>query len=249
MAGSVKKPPKAFGYVTRGLNIMRPAALVAFLGALVPFALYAHIHLLGREDDYTGALAIFLRVFDLLLAGALLCLTFGVGRAICKKLTLTFPNLAEEWSFSVAIGVGVLGLSLLALGLIGLLRPIPVLALLLILMAVSARQLRDLYRGVAYKCRRAAPDRTTSIIALLFALFIVLLVLRAATPPHSYDEAIYHLSVARRFATSGRVYPVIDNWAGNMPFLVQMVYASCLLFGSDIAAKLFSLGLALTCSI
>lgn len=249
MAGSVKKPPKAFGYATRGLNIMQLAALLFLLAALVLFALYAHIHLLGRENDYTGSLAILLRVFDLLFASALVCLTFGVGRAICEKLTLTFHSLAEEWSFSVAIGVGVLGLSLLALGLAGLLRPIPVLALLLILMAVSARQLRDLYRSVADKCRRAAPDRTTSIIAVLFALFIVLLVLRAATPPHAYDEAIYHLSVARRFATSGRVYPVIDNWAGNMPFLVQMVYASCLLFGSDIAAKLFSLGLALTCAV
>src|SRR5262249_14796972 len=43
--------------------------------------------------------------------------------------------------------------------------------------------------------------------------------------------------------------PVYDNFSGNMPFLPQMIYAICLMAKADIAAKLFSLGLALTSSI
>jgi len=69
------------------------------------------------------------------------------------------------------------------------------------------------------------------------------------TPPHTPDEAIYHLSVTKRFVQQGRVFPVADNWAGNVPFLIQMLYAICLMARADIAAKLFSLCLALVCSL
>ena len=69
------------------------------------------------------------------------------------------------------------------------------------------------------------------------------------TPPDSPDEAIYHLSVTKRFVEQGRVFPVIDNWAGNMPFLIQMVYAVCLMAKADIAARLLSLFVAVMCSL
>lgn len=248
IAASVEESP-ILGGARRGLNVSRPWALAVALAALASFSLYAHIELLGRMNDYRGWLAIFLRTFDLLLAGAILCLAFCIGRTICERLALNFHNIAEEWSFSVAFGTGALGLSLLMLGLVGLLRPIPVATLLVILTAICARKLRELYCTIADTLRSGAPDRSAQIVGLLFVLFLSILVLRAATPPHSYDEAIYHLSVARQFAMNGRVYPMLDNWAGNMPFLVQMVYASCLLFGSDIATKLFSVGLAVSCSV
>src|SRR5262249_30221256 len=86
-------------------------------------------------------------------------------------------------------------------------------------------------------------------LTVLFGLLIIVLGLRALTPPHSPDEAIYHLSVARRFVEQGRVFPVTDNWAGNMPFLLQMLYGVCLMARADIAAKVFSFCLATVCAL
>src|SRR5262249_61229340 len=75
-------------------------------------------------------------------------------------------------------------------------------------------------------------------LTILFAALIIVLALRAMPPPHTADESIYHLSVTKRFVEQGRVFPVSDNWAGNMPFLLQMLYAVCLMSTADISATL-----------
>lgn len=249
MATNVKKLLATWRPESEISNLVRWGAMITLLAVLAGGSVYAHVHLSGQEDDYTGGLAILDRLFDLFLATLLIGLAFGVGRAITGKIGLVFDNVAEEIGLSVVIGAGVVGLSLLALGLAGTLKPLPIIILFLLLVAICARRLGGLYQAVAKEYRSVATTRIKRFAALLVALFVVLLILRAATPPHSYDEAIYHLSVAKLFAAKGRVFPVYDNWAGNMPFLVQMIYAACLIFGSDIAAKLFSLGLTLTCAI
>ena len=215
---------------------------------IAALAIYAHVRVSARADDYTGTLAIFDRVFDLLLAGFILAVAFATGRLVAARVGLAFHNLAEEFAFSVAIGAGVIGTGLLGLGLAGLLKPVPASALFVLLSIASATRLVDFIRAAAASMKTLRLSKVQWAGVVLFGLFIAILILRAATPPHSYDEAIYHLSVAKRFATAGRVYPVYDNWAGNMPFLVQMIYAVCLEFKSDIAAKLFSLGLTFTCA-
>lgn len=233
----------------RVLKRVRLGTLVLLLAILVAVSVYAHVQLSGGDDEYIGRLAILNRLYDLLFATFLILLVFCVGRMITEKIGLVFDNIAEEIGVSVGIGVGVLGLSLLALGLAGILKLLPIIALFLILLVFSAKRLGGLLQAVGKEYRSLATTRIKRFATLLFALFVALLVVRAATPPHSVDEAIYHLSVAKLFAAKGLVFPVYDNWAGNMPFLIEMIYAACLMFGSDIAAKLFSLGLTLSCAI
>jgi hypothetical protein len=55
--------------------------------------------------------------------------------------------------------------------------------------------------------------------------------------------------VTERFVEQGRIYPLYDNPLGNLPFLLQMIYAICLMAKADIAAKVFSLMLAVTCGV
>ena len=73
----------------------------------------------------------------------------------------------------------------------------------------------------------------------------MILFLRTATPPTSSDELIYHLPVPALFVEQGKVSALYDNSLGNMPLLVHMIYAVCLLARSDIAARLFSLFVAI----
>src|SRR5262249_516151 len=83
----------------------------------------------------------------------------------------------------------------------------------------------------------------------LFVCLMALLLIRTLTPPHVFDEVIYHLPVTREFVDQGRIFPNFNNAMGNQPFLIQMIYAVCLMAGSDIAAKIFSLALAVATAL
>lgn len=208
-------------------------------------AVYAHFQLSSQLMDYKGGLCLLDRLFDFLLAGVLGVAAFCAGRATARALSLDFAGAAEEISFSTMIGVGVIGLGLLGLGLIGFMSPIAIWAFVALLPALCARQALRLGELARRGLTHITSTRARCAGAFAFAVFIALLALRSATPPHNFDEAIYHLSVAKQFAREGRVFPVYDNWGGNLPFLVQMIYAACMAVKADIAAKLFSLGLTI----
>jgi hypothetical protein len=232
----------------------RTPSLARYVSFLVPVALlclaagYAHIHIIPTGEDYTGRLAMLDRVFDLFLAAGLVGLAFCVGRRIARWMSLSFATAAEEIAFSVMLGTGTVGLGVLGLGLAGLLRPLPVATLVTLLIGLSGREVATLFRVCKDVVVGATSTKSGLVLTALFTALIAILAIRAATPPHSFDEAIYHLSVTKRFVERGRIYPVLDIWAGNIPFLIHMIYAVCLMAKADIAAKLFSLGLALTTS-
>lgn len=335
---------------------------------------FAHYRTTAYGEDYTGLLAPLDRLFDLSLAMGLAIITFAVGRAITRKLSLDYRSVAEEVSFSVLLGTGIIGLSVFGLGLLGLLSPAPALLLLILFVVASRGELIEAYkrararlrsirgalsreritgfvftiicllllhflttaaiynysllhvslstgvtlalacllgrrvpfpsqrldenpsqgiRGCVVAClcvfglnqigllsplsiavlellllalfRREAVQVFDSIskdfrryvqlpgarhlCLMLFASVCVILLLNASTPPDDYDEGIYHLAATKLFVEQGRVYPLYDNALGNMPFLVHMTYAVCLMLKADIAARMFSLMLALTTAV
>lgn len=226
------------------LRLASRVGIYSLLIATGLLALYAHVRIAPVADDYTGILAPLDRIFDILFALVLVGISFCVGRAITRRLGLGFVSLAEELSFSVMMGVGITGSLVMGLGLIGGLKPVPVAILFLLLIAVSHREAPRLGSVLGQGFRAVTQTRTRKILSVMFILLAVILVLRTAAPPHNYDEAIYHLSVSKSFVERGRIYPVYDDWGGNLPFLVHMFYAVCLIVKADIAAKMFSLCLA-----
>jgi 4-amino-4-deoxy-L-arabinose transferase-like glycosyltransferase len=208
------------------------------------FAIKAVVWVFG-SNDATGIVHILNNIYHLSVALAAAAAAICVGHAVCKLLRVDFANGPEEISFSLFVGVGVVGLSVLGLGLLGLLRPLPVLLLFALYLSVSLRSWPRIFAVVGKSLQTITQSRETKIVALIFAGLISLLVLRAATPPNTADELIYHLPVTKAFVDQGRVYPLFDNSLGNFSFLVHMIYAVCLLAKADIAARLFSLFLAL----
>jgi hypothetical protein len=106
---------------------------------------------------------------------------------------LNFANTAEHISFSLFLGTGTVGLSVLCLGLLGLLRPWPIATVLALYVAVTAGGLPELYRIIKGGIRAATLTPETKVLTLLFLCFDALLIVRTATPPHTIDELIYHL--------------------------------------------------------
>jgi Dolichyl-phosphate-mannose-protein mannosyltransferase len=210
---------------------------------------FVHLQTVQRGEDYHGAWMIADRVFDSTFALGLVALAFCVGSRCARLLSLSFAGVAEAFSFSVMIGVGIVGIVVLGLGLTRMLAPLPVALSLAALMALSWREGVTLYATMKAGVAAATATRGRLALALLFALLTAVLMLRALTPPHAYDEAIYHLPATRAFIEQGRIYPLVDNAAGNMPFLMQMIYAICLMAKSDAATKVFSLYVALVCAL
>ena len=121
--------------------------------------------------------------------------------------------------------------------------------LMILLIALSWRELARLLEVLRSSVEAIRQTRTRQILCLVFVCLIAILALRAATPPHNFDEAIYHLPVTKTFVQRGGIHPIYDNFGGNMPLLLHMIYAVCLMAKSDIAVKLFSLGLAVISSL
>jgi 4-amino-4-deoxy-L-arabinose transferase-like glycosyltransferase len=218
--------------------------LIIAIATLVFGGIYAHIRINGSEL-YVGPLAFLDHTFDVTLALGLSVVFLCIGHALGRRFSLNFANTAEHISFSVFLGTGVVGLSVLCLGLLGLLRPWPITTVLAVYIAVTARDLPDLYRVVIGGIRAATLTREARVVASLFLCLFVILVLRTATPPTDGDELIYHLPVVKYFVQQGRVSANYDNSLGNIPLLIHMSYVVCLVAGSDIAARLFSLFLAI----
>ena len=241
------------GTIIRSTARFNPALLQASVavGILVicAFAVFAHVRIAQIGDDYSGRLAVLDRVFDTALALGLLSASFCLGRAIGRKVRLEFRGLAEEVSISTMLGAGVLASCVAILGLSGALKPAAVSALMLLVILISGREWKRLLEVIGESLEAIRTTRIRAILFLTFASLVLILVVRAATPPHNFDEAIYHLPVTKAFVRRGGIHPVYDNFPGNMPLLLHMLYAVCLMAKSDIAAKLFSLGLAVMSSL
>jgi 4-amino-4-deoxy-L-arabinose transferase-like glycosyltransferase len=209
----------------------------------------AHIELGQLFINETGPLPALKHIFDLTLALSLLIFVLVVGYSICKTLGLSFASSAETLSFSVFVGTGALASAVLFLGLVHLLRSWAVAALVILGLGLSSRNLTELWQLIKRGLRAATLTRETRILFALFCCLIILLVLRALTPPNTADELIYHLPVSKNFAERGGIYPSYDNLFGNLPLLIHMIYTLCLMAGSDVAAKLFSLFLAIATAI
>ena len=204
-----------------------------------------HIYLAAAADA-TGALAILDHLFDLVAALTLSFVLLSAGHSLTRRISLQFVNSAEHLAFSFFLGTGVVGLLVLLMGLLGLLRGWAMLALLFVTLALTARDLPQLWQSLVRATQTALEAK---LVTGIFTGLFVLLVLRTLTPPHVADELIYHLPVPLQFVQAGRVFPSYDNSLGNMPFLVHMIYALFLLAGSDVAAKLFSLFLAVATAV
>lgn len=225
------------------------SACSAVLIAVVAFAVYAHLKILPERFNYHGSLALGARLFDLLLAVGLALLSLGVGRYVCERLKVEFSGVTEESAFSILIGSGVIGMGVMALGLAGLFRAAAVAPLLLIFLLLSIKGSAALKTLLRKGMKELTDAKWLIAVVLLFALLITPLLLRAATPPYSPDEGIYQLAVPKLFVEQGRIFPTSDNFSGALPMLIHMNYVICLMAKAEIAAKIFSLLLAVTTAL
>jgi hypothetical protein len=234
------------------LTNVKSSSLLYVLIAFVLFAgagIYGHIKVSADPSHITGISLVLDHIFNILVAGGMFALFFAVGRKLLSLFNFEWRSFAEEFAFSIIIGAATLAFAILAVALAGLLNRYAVGIIFLAALILCGRQLRRLLEVAQALITRDYSKPIEVAYILGFLLVVLVMVLRALTPPHAYDEAIYHLAAVKRFLEAGSITPLYDLIQGNLHLLWHMLYAPCLMVGADSATKLLSVGFALVTAL
>ncbi len=174
-------------------------------------------------------------------AGGLLALAWALGRGLGRRWLPAEADSLRGAVLHIGLGLAALGLTTLALGVLGLARPWVFRGLF----AVSwlglglqwGKRLRERPGGPAGRVWPSLPGR------IWWAYAGVLALLLALAPPEGFDALLYHLRQPEWLLQHGRLqpFPVYQFWH---PGLVQGVYTWALALSGPQAAQLLGLAYA-----
>ncbi|MCC6729683.1 MAG: hypothetical protein IT208_10135 [Chthonomonadales bacterium] len=177
----------------------------------------------------------------------LLMLACGAGRVVIDALGAAPARPGRRLVVSAALGLGMLSYLVLAIGLLGMLRPAPVLVALGALAVASASGFGASWRDLRAAFRREdAPAADRRERALRMAAITALAGLSAAAliacwlPPgaHEWDSLSYHLAAPKLYIAAGRIHFLPTMHQSNFPFATQMLYTLALLLDGTMLANL-----------
>lgn len=184
------------------------------------------------------------------LLAAFLLAMWGVGRPIVRRLIPTATQF-EQMFFSFTVGWGLLSLTTLTLGLMGLLWPATAWGLLAI---GGAAALIQLQRSPLFRQLPIFPQLTIGewflisviSIGIAFCYFVYV-----ATPPLAWDEVAYHLAVPKIYIAVHRIINVPYIAYSNSPFNLEMLFTLALLLRAETLPHylVFSLSLLISAGL
>jgi hypothetical protein len=163
----------------------------------------------------------------LLLLAALAAIVRAAGALAGRGLS---PGVGElPAAFRLALGFALFCQLLLLLGFFGWLRPLPILVVVVLLLALS-------WRGIAVP--RLPGSARMRLLAPILGLPVFLL---ALYPPLGFDQTLYHLPFARAFARTGGLPFLGELRFPVFPPLVEALQAAIWLLAGEIATQLAGL--------
>jgi hypothetical protein len=205
------------------VNIVSIIGIIFFIGVV---AVYYVIH---KPFDAQILISIFQAFMDILLAFALIGLAGGIGRKILGE---PHPNPLANRVLQAAFGLGLLVLAFLVVGFLGLFKTWFAWSLLLILILIFHRSIRD-WLGCFADIRTSIYSLSNfSKILAVIALFIILLrLLEALAPPTHFDALVYHLWLPSRFLEAGKFLFTPENPYWGMPLSAELLYTWAMALG------------------
>jgi hypothetical protein len=220
-----------------------------FVVSLMAISIYGHVRLSTDPIHTTGIPLVLDHLYNIVIAGAIFAILFATGSKVLGLFGFSWNSFAEELVFSTSIGAGILCFLIMGAGLAGLLNPYIVGAIFFCALVSCGGRLRRLEEFARTLVSRDYSRPAEIAYILSFGLVLLVMLVRTLTPPHAYDEAIYHLAATKRFVEAHSLAPLYDLPQGNTHMLLQMLYVPCLMLGADSAAKLISLCFALMTAV
>ncbi len=182
------------------------------------------------------------------IALAILWLSLALGRRVLIVLGASGEtSITEQAVIALGVGAGVLQFVPFALGLAGFLTPTSLRLAFAVIFLAAATDLRAVAAGLIAAARHAerpSPWMLAWLIALSPALMIA--VLFAFAPSIDPDGLGYHLTVPKRWMSTGRLDYLPTYPYSNAPMGVEMLFAIGLALSGDVAAKCIHCGLGFT---
>ena len=123
---------------------------------------------------------------------------------------------AERLVLQLGFGLGAIALALLALGMVGVTSQLLLWLLVLLPLPLS---LYRLYRD-AGELRRPS----TRALVIFVVLVLLLILIRALSPPTAWDSLVYHLTGPKLYQEAGRIHHDIDLAYLGFPKAGSMIY-------------------------
>lgn len=181
-------------------------------------------------------------LLSLLLAVGTGALGVALGEQLLEWLHIRPASGGERVALAGGLGLGALSYALLALGLVGLLRPLFIWAVLALAALLAWPQVRRW--SARWRENRPAlhlPGFFEQIGVTLVVVMLAIVLLRGLAPVTDYDGLAYHLVVPRDYLQAGRIVPYPGEAHFNFPLTVDMLYIPAILLGLENAARLIHL--------
>jgi 4-amino-4-deoxy-L-arabinose transferase-like glycosyltransferase len=203
----------------------------------------------SRLNLLHGVTTVLRASLDIGIVAVLVSIAGGIGRRILARIPLR-PNeitLAETVALEAGIGLGIVSISVLLIGLVGLFNI--TLWVVLVIIGImnflpTLRWFNDC-RNVISRAFKVETAWQRFILIFSTALLIAALLI-ALAPPFAWDALTYHLEGAHRYVQAGRITAQPDNFFFGFPQGVEVLYGLLMLpFGSDRSPALlhFTFGL------
>ncbi|HYV51368.1 MAG TPA: phospholipid carrier-dependent glycosyltransferase, partial [Dongiaceae bacterium] len=160
------------------------------------------------------------------------CVAAAAGRAVLRHAGPAGLGELEKNVVGATLGLGLLATTVFALAALGLLRPWAIALALVLSIALSFSDLRDMI--AAFRPRE--PGLAGAALGLLLALALW----TAWVPPHQYDALVYHLPLPAAYLRTGRLLNLEHLIYSHFPQNAEMLFALGLSTGSELLPQLLS---------
>ena len=198
----------------------------------------------------------FLGVFMTSLSSTLVCLSWVfaallLGLAVLRRIQISRSLEVRSLLMASGLGLGLLSLSVFALGVFHLLYPISALALALSALTISFLELRKTHLEFPFRLsselREIFREPAAFLMAIFCALVLIFHFLGALLPPTSFDEMDYQLALPKLYILHHGLINTPFNHLSYLPKNMTLLFTLGLLSGGPIVSTLFSWTLGILC--
>ena len=140
----------------------------------------------------------------------------------------------ERLALAAGLGLGVIGMAMLAIGAVGglylgIVGPLVGLGLVWATSRTMplVRAVGQTVRSELFDCQRG--DMLSRFMLIFTVVLLLLSLVKALTPPTSWDSLAYHLTGPKLWVEGHRIWPALEMPFGGYPSLMEMLFTVGLL--------------------
>ena len=189
-------------------------------------------------------------LFNVLLLGLLLVISFALGRKILRWMKVEMKDFWMGTLFSIGIGLGILSYLTFGLGFLGLLYRWFFWALVIIFSAAGFFEVKRMFQEIGknpqiIKSENKKFALSYKAVWVLLGILIFINLCMSFVPELFYDSLYHHLGIPNYYIIKHKILPLRYVIASFYPPGMEMLYLMAMLLSGDILAKLihFSCGI------